>query len=131
MKIIGIVGTRRRDSNVAYIKVKKAFFDIYEEGDWICSGGCKEGGDRFAEVIAKENGIPILIFYPKWARLKKGAGFVRNTDIAYRSDILVACVVRERVGGTEDTIMKFKDKLSGEKDPAKAIESKLILVEEV
>ena len=46
-------------------KVRDKFFEIYEDGDWICSGGCKKGADRFAEMIAKE-GIPILIFYPNY-----------------------------------------------------------------
>jgi hypothetical protein len=107
MKIIGIVGTRRRNGNAAYERVEKKFFEVYEEGDWICSGGCSRGGDRFAEKIAKEHGIPILIFYPNWKKYGKGAGFVRNTDIAKTSHIIIACVADDRKGGTEDTINKF------------------------
>lgn len=104
---IGIVGTRRRDNAQAYMQVEKAFFNIYKEGDWIISGGCQIGADRFAEVIAKKFGIPILIFYPNWDKYKKGAGFVRNLDIAKMSDRLIACVATDRTGGTEDTIKKY------------------------
>lgn len=107
MKKIGIVGTRKRDNPEAYKKVEEDFLEIYEEGDWIVSGGCPKGGDRFAEVIAKKYGIPILIFYPNWDKYKKSAGFVRNRDIAKKSDVLIACVSRDRTGGTENTIGHF------------------------
>jgi len=109
MKIIGIVGTRRRDGSEAFFLVEEEFFKHYEEGDWICSGGCYKGADRFAEVIAKEHGIPILIFYPNYKKLGKGAAFIRNTTVAETSNILIACVSKDRTGGTEDTIKKFLD----------------------
>jgi len=107
MKKIGIIGTRRRNNPEAYKKVEEKFLELYEEGDWIISGGCASGGDRFAHVIAKKFGIPILIFYPNWDKYKKGAGLVRNLDIAKYSDPLIACVASDRKGGTEDTIKKY------------------------
>lgn len=107
-KIIGIIGTRRRDRYHDYKAVEEEFFKVYEEGDWICSGGCPKGGDRFAEKIAKKYGIPILIYYPNWARHGRGAGIVRNTYIAKVSCILIACVADDRIGGSEDTIEKFE-----------------------
>lgn len=116
MKKIGIIGTRRRDTAEAYTKVEEAFFKVYEEGDWIVSGGCPKGGDRFAEVIAKKNGVPILIFYPNWQKHKKGAGILRNMDIAFHSDVLIACVSNDRTGGTESTISYFLKNIK-EKDP--------------
>lgn len=111
MKIIGVIGTRQRDTVNDRLIVEKEFFDIYSEGDWICSGGCPRGGDRFAEKIAKDNGIPILIFYPAWNKFGKRAGFIRNTDIAENCDVLIACVSKDRKGGTEDTIKKFGNNL--------------------
>jgi len=105
---IGIVGTRSRDTINDLTLVTKVFFNLYQEGALIISGGCPKGGDRFAEVIAKKHGIPILIFYPDWEKHGKIAGFLRNTHIAQNSDILIACVASDRTGGTEDTIKKFK-----------------------
>jgi len=112
-----VIGTRRRDTAAAFDLIKKKFFEIYEEGDWICSGGCPKGGDRCAEQIAKQEGIPILIFYPAYKRYGRGAPTVRNTPVAEKSDVIVACVVRpeegldeilkREKGGAEDTLKKY------------------------
>lgn len=112
--LVGIVGTRKRDTDIAFKKVKKSFFNLPREvrtNCWIVSGGCPKGGDRFAEMLARRKGIPIVIFYPDWREFNKSAGFVRNGSIADLSDYLIACVSKDRKGGTEDTIKKFKKKL--------------------
>ena len=116
MKVIGIVGTRRRDEpkDIEH-KIIEAFFNVYEEGDWIISGGCPEGADRFAELVAKVNQIPIMIVYAKWKKYGKVAGFIRNTYVAEHADILIACVSEDRTGGTEDTINKFLNYKSEDK----------------
>ena len=108
MTIIGIVGSRRRNKQKDFNAVHDAFMKVYSKGDWICSGGCSKGADLFAERLAKDYGIPILIFYPNWKEGGRGAGFERNTDIAKWSNILIACPAKDRKGGTEDTIMKFE-----------------------
>jgi len=108
MKKIGIIGSRRRNAGIDQKAVREKFFEIYCAGDWIVSGGCPKGGDRFAEKIAKDNGIPILIFYPDWKRHGKGAGMIRNSEIAINSTVLIACVADDRTGGTEDTISKYE-----------------------
>lgn len=115
MKIIGIIGTRKRNTITDYNIVKDAFFEIYEEGDWVCSGHCDKGGDKFAEKIAYDYGIPILLFPPK--KKQRKYFFERNTLIAEHSDIIIACLIRpyeslEEVlkrekGGSEDTIKKY------------------------
>lgn len=107
MKIIGIIGSRSRDTDEDFWKVNEEFHKLYKEGDWICSGGCPKGGDRFAEKIARINSTPFLLFPADWNKHGKSAGFKRNTDIAKFSDILIACVSKDRTGGTEDTIKKF------------------------
>jgi len=127
-EIIGIIGTRSRNTQRDYYSVEDALFKIYKPGDWLCSGSCHAGGDRFAEIISKKYGIPILLFPANWQHVWTGeryekvskynpkAGFERNTPIAEYSTILIACVSLNRTGGTEDTIQKFeglgkKDKL--------------------
>lgn len=125
---IGIVGTRERDGAKDYAKVLEALTEVIKESKCpleeitIVSGGCPEGGDRFAEEIAKRFTIKTIIHYPdkskletmtRWAYSKMFYG--RNTLIAQDSDILIACVSPDRKGGTEDTISKYlrmgKDKL--------------------
>lgn len=107
---IGIVGTRRRDTEEDLQLVRKALTEIMKSDSEfiIISGGCPKGGDRFAEILAKEFKLKITIYYADWKRLGKSAGFQRNTYIAKDSDILIAVVAEDRKGGTEDTIKKFK-----------------------
>lgn len=118
MKKIAIIGTRRRDKGSDQKAIEKQFFEIYEEGDWIISGGCPKGGDRFAEIIAKQNGIPILIFYPNYKKFGRyNAPKERNTDVAKIATDVIACVmnpedgfskiIERQKGGTEDTIKKW------------------------
>ena len=82
MTTIGIIGSRRRDTEDDYHIVENAFFKVYKPGDRICSGGCPKGGDRFAEIIAKKFDIPILLYKAEWKKFGKSAGFIRNSDIA-------------------------------------------------
>lgn len=107
-KTIGIIGSRRRDSDSDFRQTLAALEEILEEGDVLVSGGCPKGGDRFAEIIAKSKGLTITIHYPNWEMLGKRAGFERNTRIAQQSDVLIAVVAEDRKGGTEDTITKAK-----------------------
>lgn len=107
MKIIGIIGSRTRNSGEDLKLLIEKFSQIYEEGDWICSGGCLTGGDAFAEDIARGMGIPILIFPADWKKYGKRAGFIRNGDIAQKSNILISLKNKEGDGGAEDTARKF------------------------
>jgi hypothetical protein len=119
MKIIGIVGSRRRDAQEDFAACWNAFIKIYEEGDKIVSGGCPQGGDRFAEIIAEKFGLTIengslIIYDADWKQYGKRAGFMRNTYIAEDADIIIAVVANDRTGGTEDTLkkaMKFHKKI--------------------
>ena len=121
MKKIIIIGTRRRDTNKDYKKVWNEFRKHYDVGDIIVSGGCQRGGDRFAELIAsrlnltEKNGKLIIhrpVGYRKrmsyWEALK--ALMDRNTLVAEESDhdtVIIACVAKNRKGGTEDTLTKI------------------------
>jgi len=111
-KVIGIIGTRRRDANSDFKLVEKKFLEIYKEGDWICSGKCGKGGDRFAILLKDKYCVPYLEFPANWKKHGNNAGHIRNTPIANHSDILIACVAIDRTGGTEDTIRKFNQKVT-------------------
>jgi hypothetical protein len=111
-KIIGIIGSRSRDTEEDFKECEKVFLSIYEDGDEIVSGGCPVGGDAFAERLAKKYQVPIKIYYAQWKKLGKRAGFARNGDIARDADSLIAVVNEDRQGGTEDTIKKFLKKTS-------------------
>lgn len=113
--IIGIVGSRRRNTSKDCDIVKAKFDEIYQVGDTIVSGHCPKGADMFAELIALQRKIPIKLHKAKWDLRGRSAGFYRNTFIAQDADILIACIAEDRTGGTEDTIKKYlnlgKDKL--------------------
>ena len=131
--ILGIIGSRRRDTRADFELVAAAFRKLSQPGDRIVSGGCASGADRFAEIIAlelvkpghytlddlwkmdvrmrhhliKELGAPIILHHAQWSILGRRAGFVRNGFIARDADLLIACVAADRTGGTEDCIGKF------------------------
>lgn len=119
-RMIGIVGSRRRDDDVDFAACLVAFESVYVEGDGIVSGGCEQGGDRFAELIAEQYGIQIMICYPneddldlELLAVNRRAAYAkinhaRNTIIAQNCDILIAVVAPDRTGGTEDTIKKTR-----------------------
>jgi len=107
IKTIGIVGSRRRNYFNDYLKVYNQFIALYKDGDTICSGLCPEGADAFAVHIAYLFNTKTLWFPADWNKHGRIAGFLRNTDIAKNSDVLIACVAEDRTGGTEDTIKKF------------------------
>ena len=126
MKTIGIIGTRRRDTASVRKLIEEKFWSIYEKGDFICSGGCPKGGDRFAEQIAKAEGIPILTIYPNYKKYGLGAPVLRDPIIAEKSDVLIACVInpedslndilKRKRGGTEHTLRAFVEQGKSKND---------------
>jgi len=119
MAVIGIVGSRRRNSDEDMLLTARAFLKVYRPGDTIVSGGCPTGGDYFAEVIHHAYNVPMQIHYPDKSKLnpellKKAPrvayaeiNYARNTLVANDADKLIAVVADTRTGGTEDTIKKF------------------------
>ncbi|MGD1834747.1 MAG: hypothetical protein ACPKQO_03405 [Nitrososphaeraceae archaeon] len=109
---IGIVGSRKRDSNEDLNKVINTFYNLIFDLDdeiHIISGGASKGADRFAELLAERDDHHITIYRPQYNKYPgKIAPLRRNDYIAKDSDILIACVAKDRKGGTEDTIKKFK-----------------------
>ncbi len=138
--IIGIIGSRRRDSMDDFRKVLAVFVKLEESSyPTIVSGGCETGGDNFAELIAKIMQVPIRIHYPDKSQLdpellKKNPraayariNYARNVLVARDSDIIIAVVAPDREGGTEDTLAHFRKKL-GKTEKQLIAEGKLILV---
>jgi len=54
----------------------------------IVSGRAK-GADQEGEVYAKERGIPVKMFPANWAHYGKGAGPIRNKQMAEYADAVV------------------------------------------
>lgn len=108
--IVGIIGSRRRNTFLDKVLIEQKLLEILNNNKdiTICSGGCPTGGDKFAEELALKYYLQKKIFPANWTKYGKAAGFLRNTDIAENSEILIACVASDRKGGTEDTIKKFK-----------------------
>ena len=127
---IGIIGSRKRTDRSDVIDLVNTLSDFIDDDITLVSGGCKKGGDAFAEFIANVCDIPIIIHNPdgeEYDRLVADGvpervayarvAYARNGLIARDSDILIALVSPDRKGGTEDTIKKFLKKLtSSEKD---------------
>jgi predicted Rossmann fold nucleotide-binding protein DprA/Smf involved in DNA uptake len=107
---IGIVGSRQRDTASDLRKVWNAYDEIVQRSkvDYhtIVSGGAYKGGDRFATIIARDQGGKMITYYPYGHDTQDY--YARNTLIAQESDILIACVNHDRRGGTENTMTKFK-----------------------
>ncbi len=106
---VGIIGTRARDSYEDY-QILYNYFNTFSNKSKvvIVSGLCAKGGDKFATILYKTFGTKKLWFPAQWDKYGKAkAGFIRNTDIAMVSDIIIALVRQDRKGGTEDTIIKF------------------------
>lgn len=113
-KIIGVIGSRQRNSDLDYKKTYQEIMKRYKPGDWLCSGACPRGGDAFAEKVARREGIPILIFPPGTKKSGNAKFFERNDLIAEHSDILIAVAYLpfklDQRGGTNYTCRKFLEK---------------------
>jgi hypothetical protein len=54
----------------------------------ILSGGAS-GADRFGEVWANQNGIPVELYPAEWKKHGRAAGPIRNRKMAKESDALI------------------------------------------
>ncbi|MFW9952190.1 MAG: YpsA SLOG family protein [Candidatus Thorarchaeota archaeon] len=86
---------------------------MFDINDTIISGGCK-GVDTWAIERAKERGMKTKEFLPNLKDCKHRGEFTqayynRNEQIVKASDIIVAFVMPDRKGGTENTIKWAKE----------------------
>ena len=97
---IAIIGSRKYNN---YYKIEKEFFKLLDdlklikEDILIVSGGAK-GVDSIAQQIARNHGIPILIFYPDYIKYGKRAPLVRNLQIIENSDFILAFPTKDSKG---------------------------------
>lgn len=89
----------------------KAIKESRYEFDVVVSGGAR-GADRAGEAWAKRNGKLIIRFHPDWDHFGKGAGFIRNGEMADLANIAVVTIVNNSTGSA-DMIkhMKKREKL--------------------
>ena len=56
----------------------------------IIVSGHAHGADTLGEMFAKEQGLTVELHPAKWRALGKGAGMIRNAEMARASDALIA-----------------------------------------
>jgi len=89
-----------------FVKKKLDAVDVFQ-GDMIISGGA-DGVDTYAQQYAKENGMTIVIHYPKIYLPPPQRYFDRNEQIAKECDILIAFDKKSGRAGTKNTIAYAK-----------------------
>lgn len=117
---VGVVGSRRFPSRDVFVETLDSFV---KPGDVLVSGGAR-GPDSWAEEYAREHALRTIVFPAKWddlsardavirvradgSRYDARAGYRRNQLIVDASSFVIAFVMSDRRGGTEDTIKKAK-----------------------
>ena len=81
-----IAGSRNSDD---YEIVKEAIASAGWLPTVVISGGAK-GVDALGEKWAEDNGIPVERFKPDWKQFGRGAGPVRNRQMAENAEALIA-----------------------------------------
>lgn len=102
---LAIVGSRDFNDYRSFCKVLDP---IRPKIALIVSGGAR-GADSLAQRYAKEWGIPILIYYPKWYKFGNKAGIFRNLVVARRADAMLAFTYDyDNSAGTKNAIERMK-----------------------
>jgi hypothetical protein len=108
MKVI-IAGSRTIELDAQVINGLMAQFHV--KPSLIVCGGAR-GMDTSGELYATWYGLPVEYFYPDWDRLGRGAGYVRNTQMAEYADALLIVWNGHSKGSNH-----MKDKMIGLKKP--------------
>lgn len=108
MKVI-IAGSRKVTNRDKVFETINAV--VRDEGLEITEvvSGTASGPDTFGAHWALERKIKVTGFRPKWAELGKGAGFIRNEQMAKYADALIAVWDGESKG-TKHMIAEAKKK---------------------
>jgi hypothetical protein len=79
---LAVVGSRTFDDEALLERTLDAFIARHGVPAVLVSGGAR-GADTLAERYAGNHGIPVLILHPDWRKHGRGAGLVRNADVAF------------------------------------------------
>jgi hypothetical protein len=108
MKVI-IAGSRHMNDTPANRRImergiKQSHYDIKE-----IVSGTQRGADKLGERYAEHYNIPVTRFPANWNRYGKGAGPIRNTEMAHYADALIVFIWPQSRGSRNmlDTMMKL------------------------
>lgn len=87
MKVI-VAGSRNFNNYSLLEKTLNSFSETHGSIE-IVSGGAR-GADTLGERYAKEHNCPLKVFPAEWDKFGKGAGYIRNAEMAAYADALVA-----------------------------------------
>ncbi len=85
MKVIIAGGRTVTDYKIAEQAIYESGFDITE----VVSGGAR-GADRCGELFAQHGGLGLKVFPANWDKFGRGAGHIRNEEMAKYADALIA-----------------------------------------
>lgn len=104
-----IAGSRDfQDYDLLREKCDKILENIQEE-IWVVSGTAK-GADMMGESYARERGYQIVYFPPNWRLYGRGAGPVRNREMAEYADAAIVFMKKEGSIGSQNMIDTAKSK---------------------
>lgn len=131
MKHVAIVGSRNFASlGLVAATVSSLAAKLGAQNLTIVSGGAK-GVDAAAEVAARALGVAVESIKPDWDKYGKTAGFLRNTEIIERADVVIAfwngisrgtmdSVRKAAERGKKVTVLNDQGKIVGESQWPKA-----------
>ena len=113
---LAIVGSRKLNQKevkeVIRIDILRFVIAKYMRDDVLIISGGAKGVDTFAEEVAEELGIDVLVVKPNYKLyFPKAAPLERNTTIVNFSNGMIAYFPEgELTGGTKNVLEKFKEK---------------------
>lgn len=86
MKYI-VAGGRDFNNRAIMDKILSKYINLQSD---IIISGCARGADTLGAEWAATHGVPLQTFPAQWEQYGKGAGYVRNAEMAAHADRLIA-----------------------------------------
>ncbi len=103
-KYVIIAGCRNyTDYDGAKLFIDSCLSELRKDHDIIIMSGCSSGADLLGERYAKLNNLKIKHYPPNWRRFGRGAGPIRNRQMAEDCDLLI-CFWDKKSKGTKSMI---------------------------